>query len=86
MGIGVSILLLAVGAILAFAVKATTVMGVDVHIVGYILMAAGVIGLIWSLIVRSMYRRSVVDPAVDVTEPPVVVQRDPMREYRRPTM
>jgi len=45
MGIGVSIFLIAVGAILAFAVNAD-VSGLDIAVVGYILMIAGVIGLI----------------------------------------
>ncbi len=45
MGIGVSIFLFAVGAILAFAVNAS-VSGVDIAVVGYILMIAGVLGLI----------------------------------------
>jgi hypothetical protein len=45
MGIGVSIFLIAVGAILAFAVN-TTVSGLDINIVGYILMIVGVLGLI----------------------------------------
>ena len=74
MGIGVSVLLLAVGAILAFAVKATTIMGVEVHTVGYIVMGAGVIGLVWSLIVASRYRRTTPVDAV-VADPPVVVRR-----------
>ncbi len=45
MGIGVSILLIAIGAILAFAVNAE-VAGIDIHVVGYILMVAGLLGLI----------------------------------------
>jgi hypothetical protein len=45
MGIGVSIFLIAVGAILAFAVNAD-VSGLDIAVVGYILMIVGVIGLI----------------------------------------
>ncbi|HET7902165.1 MAG TPA: DUF6458 family protein [Candidatus Nanopelagicales bacterium] len=82
MGIGFSILLLALGAILAFAVQATTVMGVSVQVVGYILMAAGAIGLIWSLIIMSMRRRPSV---VDVTDDdPVVVRRTADDTYRRP--
>lgn len=86
MGIGASVLLLALGAILAFAVQASTVMGVSVHVVGYILMAAGAIGLIWSLIVMSMRRRpAVVDVADD--DAPVVVRRTTTTaddSYRRP--
>jgi hypothetical protein len=45
MGIGVSIFLIAVGAILAFAVDAS-VSGLDINVVGWILMIVGVIGLI----------------------------------------
>jgi hypothetical protein len=45
MGIGVSIFLIAVGAILAFAVN-FAVSGLDINVVGYILMIVGVIGLI----------------------------------------
>jgi hypothetical protein len=60
MGIGFSILLLAVGAILAFAVHATTYFGVDVHVVGWILMAAGLLGLVWTLVLTSARRRTVV--------------------------
>ena len=44
MGIGVSVFLLAIGAILAFAVN-YTVNGVDINVIGFILMAAGVVGL-----------------------------------------
>ena len=50
MGIGVSIFLLAVGAILAFAVN-TTVSGVDIHVIGYILMAVGVLGLVMTMLI-----------------------------------
>jgi hypothetical protein len=82
MGIGFSVLLLALGAILAFAVQATTVMGVSVHVVGYILMAAGAIGLVWSLIVMSVRRPSVVDVTDD--DPPIVVRRTAEDSYRRP--
>ena len=45
MGIGVGIFLLAIGAVLAFAVD-WTLAGLDLHAVGWILMAAGVIGLV----------------------------------------
>jgi Domain of unknown function (DUF6458) len=45
MGIGVSIFLIAVGAILAFAVN-YSVGSVDIQVVGYILMIVGIIGLI----------------------------------------
>jgi hypothetical protein len=45
MGIGVGIFLLALGAILTFAVD-WTLAGLNLHAVGWILMAAGAIGLV----------------------------------------
>jgi hypothetical protein len=45
MGIGVGILLLALGAILTFAVD-WKVAGLDLQAVGWVLMASGVIGLV----------------------------------------
>ena len=50
MGIGVSLFLLAVGAILAFAVDVTTE-GVNLDTIGVILMIVGGIGLLLFLIV-----------------------------------
>ena len=57
MGIGTSIFLLAVGAILAFAVT-DAIEGVDLTVVGYILMGAGVLGLILSMMWLDRSRRS----------------------------
>ena len=54
MGIGVSIFLLALGAILAFAVEAT-VEGLDIATVGVILMIVGAIGLLFSLLFWSSW-------------------------------
>ena len=59
MGIGFSIFLLALGAIIAFAVKAT-VAGLDINVAGWILMGAGVIGLVLTMVVRAPRRRRVV--------------------------
>ena len=59
MGIGVSIFLIAVGAILAFAVD-VDVSGVELETVGYILMAVGVIGLLLTLFLWGPRRRSTV--------------------------
>jgi Domain of unknown function (DUF6458) len=56
MGIGVSIFLIAVGAILTFAVEAE-VSGLDIDVVGVILMVVGVIGLLLSLFVIDSWRR-----------------------------
>lgn len=50
MGIGASITLLAIGAILAFAVN-TTISGLDIYVVGIILMACGALGLLLTLVV-----------------------------------
>lgn len=49
MGIGVSVFLIAVGAILAFAVDVTT-QGVDLDTIGVILMIVGAIGLLASML------------------------------------
>lgn len=48
MGIGISVFLIAVGAILAFAVE-LSVSGVDLAAVGIILMIVGAIGLVVAL-------------------------------------
>ena len=50
MGIGVSIFLMAVGAILAFAVHVQS-NGIDLSTVGVILMILGVVGLLASLVI-----------------------------------
>jgi hypothetical protein len=61
MGIGFSILLIAVGAVLAFAVNAV-VPHVDLVTAGVILMVVGAIGLLMSLTIWGPRRRAVVDP------------------------
>ena len=54
MGIGVSIFLLAVGAILAFAVN-VEMSGIDLDTVGVILMIVGLLGLLLSLVFWSSW-------------------------------
>jgi len=49
MGLGTSIFLIAVGAILDFAVNVSTP-GFNIHTVGVILMVVGVIGLVMSMV------------------------------------
>ncbi len=61
MGIGVSIFLIAVGAILLWAVTAT-VAGISINTVGVILIAVGAIGLVAGLIASSGRRTA--DPGV----------------------
>lgn len=51
MTIGGSIVLLALGAILSFAVQ-DSINGVDLVVVGYILMAAGALGVVLSLVLN----------------------------------
>jgi len=54
MGIGVSLILIAVGAILTWAVTAT-VSGVDINTVGVILLVIGLAGLVISLMFWSTW-------------------------------
>ena len=61
MGIGASVFLIAVGAILTFALN-LRVGFVDIDVVGWILMAAGVIGLIITMSIWGGRRRTVVTP------------------------
>lgn len=64
MGIGVSIFLIAVGAVLTFAldlsVDVPNMGAVDMDLVGWILMAVGAIGLVVALIIGGRRRREVV--------------------------
>jgi hypothetical protein len=62
MTVGVSIFLIAVGAILKFAVT-DTVEGVDLAIIGVILMACGAIGILFGLIQMANARRTGIPPA-----------------------
>ncbi|MFI5489256.1 DUF6458 family protein [Micromonospora echinaurantiaca] len=91
MGIGGSIFLIALGAIFAFAVQAD--LGwLDLSVVGWVLMLAGVAGLLVTLYFWNSRRRTVVaTPAREdrvVAERVVPVQDDRVvqeyREVRRP--
>ncbi|MGV8847361.1 DUF6458 family protein [Tessaracoccus sp.] len=70
MRIGTSIFLLALGAVIAFAIN-VDVDFISLDLVGYILMAAGVVGLIWALLAsqrnRSVETRTVNDPGTGET-------------------
>ena len=78
MRIGSSIFLIALGAILAWAVAPGLIPFVDQQLVGYILMAVGVIGLIASLILASPNRRRVSESrsAVDPTTGERITRRE----------
>ena len=67
MSIGGGIFLIVVGAILAFAIH-FQVAGIDINVIGYILMVAGVVGLIIGIALLTRRRRvtstsrSAIDP------------------------
>jgi hypothetical protein len=63
MGIGTSLFLIAVGAILYFAVDAD-ISGLEIKTIGLILMIVGVIGLLISLFFLSSARRATTDRTV----------------------
>jgi len=65
---GGSIALIALGAILAFAVQ-DGISGIDLTMIGYILMAAGVLGIVLTLIVNSQRDRGVRDGRRDDLPP-----------------
>ena len=73
MGLGTSLFLIAVGAILKYAVTAD-VSGVDVNTVGVILMVVGAVGIVLSLLWMTIWadrRRR------DVVTDGRVIERDP---------
>ncbi|MGH3459042.1 DUF6458 family protein [Aeromicrobium sp.] len=61
MYIGVSLVLLAFGAILYFAVE-DNLQGIDLPMVGLILMVVGLLGMVVSLVVFNQHRDRRVDP------------------------
>jgi hypothetical protein len=64
LGIGTSIFLIALGAVLKYAVTAS-VEGIDVNVVGVILMVAGVVGLVISLLWMTIWADRTRGRAVD---------------------
>lgn len=73
MRIGGSLFLIAVGAILKWAIT-DKVNGVNLSMIGLILMVVGIIGLVLSLIMVSMRRRTDV---IHERDPRYVADRDP---------
>ena len=59
MGIGISVFIIAVGAILTFGVNAA-VPHANVDVIGIILMAVGALGLLVSIAMMSSWRRDTV--------------------------
>ena len=80
MGIGVSLFLIALGAILTFATD-VSVAGLSIDVVGLILMAVGALGLVMTLLVWGPRRR--VAPATEVVEERRVAPRREVVERRR---
>ena len=95
MSIGVSIFLMVLGAILAFAVKADTP-GINVNVLGIILLLIGVVSLLYTLLFWSSYsplrrrrgvrRRTVLEerPGPVVPRPPTEVIDEPPIDPDRP--
>ncbi len=78
---GAALLLIAAGAVLRFAVATTTVYGIDLHMIGDILMAVGAVGLVLWLVIwlpRSRSRRAAYEAPPDVPPRP----REPYRDGR----
>ena len=71
MGIGTSIFMIAIGAILYFAVNAS-ISGLEIATIGLILMILGIVGLLISLYLTSMASRRGAAPV----DRPVARERD----------
>jgi hypothetical protein len=73
MGFGASLAFLAIGAVLAFAVK-WDVPGIDLQMIGWILMAVGAVG---ALLTGLYTRRPHAEDTVETVEPDVMYTVDP---------
>ena len=78
MGIGVSIFLIALGAILTFATD-VSVSGLDLDVVGVALMLAGALGLVMTLLIWGPRRRAA---RVERVDRGVVPRREVVEERR----
>lgn len=81
MGLVVSMIMITVGAVMRFAVSATTE-GIDVHMVGVILMLVGIVGAIMSIVFWASWggfpstrRTRVVTTATPTTTERTIVQQ-----------
>lgn len=80
MGIGSGIALVVIGAILAFAVSVDTGGYVDLQLIGYILMGAGVVVFLISLVL--MLRRRQTESVARTSQDPVTGERVTRRTVR----
>ncbi|MBV9451457.1 MAG: hypothetical protein JO345_36780 [Streptosporangiaceae bacterium] len=88
MRIGAALVLIAVGAILRFAISTTSTHGIGIHTTGDILMIVGIVGLVLVLVIlafsgrnRVIYRREV--PPDDVPPPARYPVDDPYDDELR---
>lgn len=79
MGIGVGLLLVAVGAVLTFAVNVTTT-GFNLNTIGVMLMIVGALGVLLDLVIFAPRRRTVA-----VSDSPVGARRTVVDETTSPT-
>jgi protein-S-isoprenylcysteine O-methyltransferase Ste14 len=79
MGIGTSIFLIALGAILRFAVTAT-VSGIELQTVGTILLVVGIVGLIISLLWTTIWADRTRPAAYDDRAAAPPVEREVVRD------
>ncbi|MEA2228041.1 MAG: hypothetical protein QOD81_867 [Solirubrobacteraceae bacterium] len=77
MALGTSLFLIAIGAILRYAVS-DSLEGIDLPTIGLILMIVGVVGMVISFFMMTLWDRN----RADVVERRVVDRRDPT--YRDP--
>lgn len=82
MTIGAALLLIAAGAVLRFAISTSSLFGINLYVIGDILMGVGALGLVLWLVVwlpRTRSRRTAYEPPPEV--PPRA--RDPYRTGER---
>jgi hypothetical protein len=77
MGIGASIFLIAVGAILTFAVE-RDISGLDIDVIGIVLMLAGALGLFMFLVIWGPSARRRALPPQEVVEERRVYEDPPL--------
>lgn len=81
MGIGTSIFLIALGAILRFAVSVTT-KGFNIHSIGVILIVVGIVGLLISLLWMTVWSDRRRRDVVAYDREPVAYDAPPERRVR----
>ena len=86
MGTGTCVALIAIGAILRFALSVGSPHGLNVHVVGVIVIGAGVLGLLLSLLIwgplNPARRRRAASAAT--MRPPVAAEQRPVYQDERP--